>query len=134
MLRCESLAFVVVSLFVSGIRSADPVGQFVVGYVNNVILNPWNFLPIGGEATGVVVGGRAYAARAGAKSAEQMAKHLDKLGQARKRVEELRRTLDTLQGPKAQNPVREQIQDLLDQIRGHEKEIRQKWPELGDGV
>jgi uncharacterized protein RhaS with RHS repeats len=89
-------------------------------------------IPYAGAASNVAKIGRT-ASRAGAKSAEQLVKHLDKLHQARKEVDQLRRKLDTLKGPKAQNPVRDQIQDLLDQIRGHEKEIRQKWPELGGG-
>jgi RHS repeat-associated protein len=70
--------------------------------------------------------------KTGAKSAAQMATHLEKLGDARNKVAELTRQLEKLKGPKAQNPVREEIQDLLDQIKGHEKEIRQKWPELGN--
>ena len=67
-----------------------------------------------------------------AKSAQEMAKHLHSLALARNRVTELERQLANLKGPKAQAQVRDKIKDLLDQIKGHEKEIRQKWPELGD--
>jgi hypothetical protein len=62
-----------------------------------------------------------------------MNKHLDKLRAARSQADRLRQQLEGLKGPKAQQPVRDQLQDMLDQIKGHEKEIRQKWPELGNG-
>ena len=61
-----------------------------------------------------------------------MTKHLEKLNATRTRLKELERRLETLKGPKARGPVSDEIRDLSDQIKGHEKEIRQKWPELGD--
>ncbi len=72
------------------------------------------------------------ASKVGAKSADEMTKHLSKLGEARDRVQALQRELERVKGPKAQAPVRAQIDKLAREIKGHEKEIRQKWPELGD--
>jgi hypothetical protein len=40
--------------------------------------------------------------------------------------------LQKVKGPKAQGTIRDEISDLKAAIKGHEKEIKQKWPELGD--
>ena len=64
----------------------------------------------------------------GAKRAADYWKHIRKLQQANKQLEQLKKNLERAVGPKAQGPIREQIKKLLDEIKGHEKEIGQKWP------
>jgi hypothetical protein len=62
------------------------------------------------------------------KSLEEYNKHVDKLEAARKRLQELRDQLAQTKGAKAQARIKEQIDQLEKAIKGHEKEIRQKWP------
>lgn len=57
--------------------------------------------------------------------------HLDKLKIAREQLGAMERRLAELKGKKAIDALRQDIKDPRDQIKGHEKEIRQKWPELG---
>ena len=70
-------------------------------------------------------------AKVGAKSFEQMNRHLDKLRGARQMLSDMESRLENIRGKKAMEALKDAIQDLRDQIKGHEKEIRQKWPELG---
>lgn len=65
----------------------------------------------------------------GSKSAGEYDEHQRKLGEARGQLEGLRDKLREAKGPKARGPIREQIRDLETDIKGHEKEIRQKWPD-----
>jgi hypothetical protein len=65
----------------------------------------------------------------GSKSAEEYDAHVGKLGEARGRLGDLEGALAGANGPKAQAPIRDQIKRLKGQINGHEKEIRQKWPD-----
>jgi RHS repeat-associated protein len=66
----------------------------------------------------------------GAKSATNLVKHVEKLEDARDRLSNLKRALDAASGKKARERLLEEITKLERQIRGHEKEIRQKWPEV----
>ena len=84
-------------------------------------------LSIGGPI-GKMVGPTA---KVGAKSFEQMNRHLDKLRGARQMLSDMESRLENIRGKKAMEALKDAIQDLRDQIKGHEKEIRQKWPELG---
>lgn len=63
------------------------------------------------------------------KSNEEYDRHTGNLEQARDRLNQLKEELGQAKGPKAQRPIREQIDRLTKAIKGHEKEIRQKWPE-----
>jgi RHS repeat-associated protein len=67
--------------------------------------------------------------RTGGKSAEEYDRHIEAKGKAEERLQELQEQLGQVKGPKAQRPIREAIENLQREIRGHEKEIRQKWPE-----
>lgn len=69
------------------------------------------------------------AAEQGGKSAEEYDRHTSNVERARDRVNELKEELGRAKGPKAQRPIRDQIERLTKAIKGHEKEIRQKWPE-----
>lgn len=64
----------------------------------------------------------------GAKSAEEFDRHVGGRDRAQEEVGRLKEKLGNVKGPKAQKPIREQIEQLEKDIRGHEKEIRQKWP------
>jgi RHS repeat-associated protein len=64
----------------------------------------------------------------GAKSPSEFLKHAQKLEHALEELEELEATLGRLKGPKAQQPIRELIDQLSHDIKGHLKEMRQKWP------
>lgn len=66
---------------------------------------------------------------AGARSAEEYDRHVRGVEEARGRLEELQGQLDAATGPRARRPIQQQIDRLRKDIRGHEKEIRQKWPD-----
>src|SRR6266545_8123144 len=68
-------------------------------------------------------------AESGAKSVEQYEKHTANLERLRERLGQLTEDLGRAKGPKAQRPIREAIDRLKEFIKGHEKEIRQKWSE-----
>ena len=82
--------------------------------------------------TAAGVGRAAKAAAEAAKIAERLRKyeeHRRKLAEAKQRLEKLKKLLERTKGPKAQQPVKDAIKDLIKDIRGHGKEISQKWPE-----
>jgi hypothetical protein len=43
-------------------------------------------------------------------------------------LKDLQKELDKRKGPKDRKPWQDKIEDLTDDIKGHEKEIKQKWP------
>ena len=65
----------------------------------------------------------------GSKGAEEYDRHASGVQRAREQVGELEGQLAKAKGPKAQRPIGEQIERLRREIRGHEKEMRQKWPD-----
>jgi hypothetical protein len=67
--------------------------------------------------------------RKGEKSAEEYDRHQKKLDQAKEQVEGLRERLEHAKGPKKQAPIREEIEKVKKSIKGHEKEMKQKWPD-----
>jgi hypothetical protein len=70
----------------------------------------------------------AQAAKQGAKSYEKWLEHQQKLKAAQERLLKLKKLLEKTKGPKAQEPIKEAIKDLEKSIKGHIKEIGQKWP------
>ena len=64
-----------------------------------------------------------------ARFCPELAKHLDKLSKAKQEVRELYELLAKQKGPKAKEWIEEAIKKLQKAIKGHEKEVRQKWPE-----
>jgi len=66
----------------------------------------------------------------GAKSAVELATHVSKLETARERLSNLERALEAAGGKKARERLIQEVDDLARQIRGHEKEIWQKWPDV----
>jgi hypothetical protein len=48
---------------------------------------------------------------------------------SKRQLRELKDKLDQVKGPKRQAPIRREIKELDKAIKGHEKEIGQKWPE-----
>ena len=64
----------------------------------------------------------------GGKSASEYDRHVQGVAGAQGSLQGLQEQLNKAQGPKAQQPIREQIERLKKEIKGHEKEIRQKWP------
>ena len=65
----------------------------------------------------------------GAKSLEEYNKHQEKLQQGKDNLKQLEDKLSETKGPKREAPLKEEIQKLNKSIKGHEKEIRQKWPD-----
>jgi hypothetical protein len=65
----------------------------------------------------------------GAKSVQQYNKHNEKLQQAKGQLSQLEEELQQTKGPKKQTPIKAQIENLKQDIKGHEKEMRQKWPD-----
>jgi RHS repeat-associated protein len=63
-----------------------------------------------------------------AKSAAELAKHVDQLSKARQRLKELERLLEHAKRRNTRERLATEIQDLLDWIAGHVKEMGQKWP------
>jgi hypothetical protein len=84
-----------------------------------------------GDKTGTAIAavGMVIPGGKGAKSAAELEKHLSKLEAATEQVLGLEQKLSGLKGPKARKPIEEMIRSLKTDIRGHMKEIRQKWPE-----
>jgi RHS repeat-associated protein len=66
----------------------------------------------------------------GAKSAAELAKHLDKLNKARQRLQELKQLAEKARMPNTIKRLQQEIQKILDKIAGHIKEIGQKWPDV----
>jgi len=64
----------------------------------------------------------------GAKSYEELEKHMEKLRAGCKQLHDLEEKLKNTKGPKARKPIEEEIEKLKKAIKGHEKEIKQKWP------
>jgi uncharacterized protein RhaS with RHS repeats len=88
----------------------------------------------GGAAVGGAVGeliDRMYFSagepRSG-KSAEEYDNHVSNKQTAESRLRDMEEKLSNTKGPKAQRPIRDMIEKLKAEVRGHEKEIRQKWP------
>jgi hypothetical protein len=63
-----------------------------------------------------------------AKSLEEYLKHKKKLEEALEELQELKKALEKAKGAKACKEIGEEIRDLEKSIKGHEKEVRQKWP------
>lgn len=68
------------------------------------------------------------AAPKSAKSQKQLEKHVSGVKRAQARLKELKEELEKAKGPKRQQPIRERIKDLEESIKGHLKEIEDKWP------
>ena len=91
---------------------------------------------IGGIALGREVGhalsNRLFSESAkplrGGKRVGEYDRHVENKARAEKELGQLREQLQQTKGPKAQRPIRDQIRKLEEEIKGHEKEIRQKWP------
>jgi len=67
-----------------------------------------------------------YKVYKGAKNLKKLQEHVDKANAAGKELERLRKLCP--KGKKAQDDLKEQIKELEKDIRGHQKEINQKWP------
>jgi len=68
------------------------------------------------------------AAQKGAKSYEEYMKHQNYVKQGLEKLKKLKKLLDRTKGPKAQGPVKEAIELEEKVLKGHLKEIAQKWP------
>jgi hypothetical protein len=66
----------------------------------------------------------------GGKSASELAKHISKNQTAKTELQQLKELLKATKGPKKTNKIKEKIKDLEDEIRGHDKEMIQKWPDI----
>jgi RHS repeat-associated protein len=64
----------------------------------------------------------------GGKSASEYDRHVQGVADAQGQLQGLEGQLTKTKGPTAQQPIRERIERLKKEIKGHEKEIRQKWP------
>jgi RHS repeat-associated protein len=87
----------------------------------------------GGSGRGRGARGSSAAAEGGAKSAAEYAKHQEKLTAAREALEQAREQLDKARRASRRGDIREMIEKLKESIKGHEKEINQKWPNSGGG-
>ena len=63
-----------------------------------------------------------------AKNQDEYDKHIRKYDIAKKQLKNLNNKLKNTKGPKKQKPIKEAIRKLKDDIKGHLKEIKQKWP------
>jgi uncharacterized protein RhaS with RHS repeats len=64
----------------------------------------------------------------GAKCYGEWQKHMDDLRSLCKQVHDLEDKLKSTKGPKARKPIEEEIAKVKKMIKGHQKEIKQKWP------
>lgn len=79
---------------------------------------------MGVSAAAMLIGGGK-----GGKSAAELEKHLGKLQGAMEQLGELEQKLSGIKGPKTRKPIEDLIRGLKEDIKGHVKEIRQKWPD-----
>lgn len=86
------------------------------------------------EATAVGAIARIEQGVQGAKSAGELAKHVEKLQEAKEAADKLQRLVREAAGKKTRDRLIEQWDDLMRAIRGHEKEIRQKWLDVAETV
>jgi len=63
-----------------------------------------------------------------AKNQDEYDKHIRKYDKAKKQLKNLNDKLKNTKGPKKKKPIKEAIRKLKDDIKGHLKEIKQKWP------
>jgi len=68
----------------------------------------------------------------GAKSASELAKHIKNLEKYRDELTDLQNALKTTRRKKAKDSLKQKIDDLVRQNKGHEKEIWQKWPDVAE--
>jgi len=100
---------------------------------SNALATGFSAVPVFGDAAAVArMGAKAGKAAKAAKNAEKIAKkakehkeHVEKLDTAKKDLAKLEKQLADTKGPKAQEPIKEQIKKLAESIKGHEKEIGQ---------
>jgi archaellum component FlaC len=64
----------------------------------------------------------------GAKSQEEYDKHQAGVEAAEQELQQLQDKLKETKGPKAQRPIKEAIERLKQDVKGHRKEMGQKWP------
>jgi uncharacterized protein RhaS with RHS repeats len=64
----------------------------------------------------------------GGKCYEEWQKHVGYLRTACKRLRDLEEKLKNTKGPKAQRPIKAEIEKVKNDIKGYEKEMKQKWP------
>jgi RHS repeat-associated protein len=62
-----------------------------------------------------------------AKNIRDLAEHLRKLREAQRQLSQLQKALKMAKGKKNQEALKKEIQKLFDSIKGHIKEITQKW-------
>jgi RHS repeat-associated protein len=65
----------------------------------------------------------------GGKSAAELAKHLGDVASFEAELKGLKEALERATGPKTRKPIEEAIEKVLKDIKGHYKEMRQKWPD-----
>ena len=65
----------------------------------------------------------------GVKSATEYDKHQAAADKAKEQLGQLEEKLAKTKGVKSQDPIKQEIQNLKDSIKGHEKEMNQKWPD-----
>jgi hypothetical protein len=99
------------SLPTGTVAAAAAAAKIAVWWYGGTQVNPTNETPSGG-----------------AKSADQYKKHMEKLRAAKKQLQELQEELNRATGQKKRAQIREAIDELEKSIKGHEKEVRQKWP------
>jgi RHS repeat-associated protein len=104
----------------------SPAGQQIIKDISRSLEQTWGALfameskPEKGKACEV-----------GAKGPDEYLKHKRKLEEALEDLQKLREALEKAKGPKARREIEEEIRNLERSIKGHEKEVRQKWPSGG---
>jgi RHS repeat-associated protein len=86
------------------------------------------------EATAIGAISRLEQGIQGAKSAGELAKHVERLQEAREGIDKLQRLIRQAGSKKTRDRLAQELEDLLRSIRGHEKEIQQKWPDVAEVV
>jgi RHS repeat-associated protein len=81
-----------------------------------------------GAATYVTI--RYYTRYLNSKSREEYNKHVRVVEELRDQLEKLKNALKNSKGPKRKKPLEELIKEIEKKIKGHIKEMKQKWPNL----
>jgi hypothetical protein len=68
----------------------------------------------------------------GAKSASELAKHVRDVESLRDKAGDLQRAIEAATGKKAREKIAKELDKVRRMIEGHEKEIRQKWPDVAE--
>jgi hypothetical protein len=106
--------------------------KFTCGDILNLVGNIAIIVDIcdgpSGEGFAVKAGLKCLGKKGGKSAAEYMS-HAEKMAKAGEKVKDLQNKLKAAKGKKCQDALKKEIEELEKSIKGHTKEMNQKWPD-----